>query len=396
IIVEYVRGNGVFPKWRQWKKKVQQDLPKSIQQKILSIEGMIQSPAIYRRGNDIDYIILRGQEFEKDPKTKENLIPKDFPRITEPVGLTKLPLGRWCLLGREMTYLKNLKIGDSFEIVVPRHGFRLKAGAEANITRCNVAGFFKTGHYQYDSRGIVMPLEVAQRSYGFRDNVQQLVLRLKSIADLRQVKRALYKIFPPSYYIRTVEDEQRNFFAALQLEKTVMTIIVFMLIVSSLAFIVVAMFNTIRSRQRDIGVLKSLGVSSQGILTLFTFNGFLMGAIGTILGIMLGLYLSFELENILHGLASIINTFGHFYVETLPEFVNSVFGKMVMMPDFWVDISLIPKDVYYFDTLPVAVDTPSIYLLSFLTILLTGIASLIPARFAAKLEIMDIIRGAES
>ncbi len=360
--------------WQAYKKRLQERYG----DKAISIEGNITSPAIVRRKNTIEHIFLRGLEFT--PAGKKWQIPSFFPQLVEPEGLQEIPQGNYCLIGREMAVNLGLYVGDTLEIVVPRGQFSLQLGVTPSIKAYKVAGFFKTGHYQYDSRVIVLPLQEAQNLFSVGEAVQQINIRLKSIEELREGKAIALKTWP--FSIRTIEDEQRNFFHALQLEKTIMTIIVFLFVIAAIVGIVVATYNIVNSHRKDIGILKAIGVRNQTIVAVFTLSGFGMGFLGTLSGIMTGIFLALNLENIVSFIEKVINAVGRYYTEQWRDGI-------------WFHVSLIPRDVYYFDSLPIHIDPHMLHMVGSVAIVLSGIAALLPALAASRLEPVRIIRGAE-
>ncbi|MDH5720819.1 MAG: ABC transporter permease [Spirochaetia bacterium] len=380
LIIKNETGDRKIKNWRPLVEKTKS----ALKEKASSVEGMIQSPAIVRKQSIIDYVFIRAQQF-KDLGDNRLGIPENFPEIVQPKKLESLPNEDVCVVGKEMAFLLDLKIGDTIELVVPRGQFTLKTGVPPNMRPYTIVGFFKTGYYDHDSRLVIIPLESAQRLFGISDAVQQIIVRLHDMNDLYFARSQISKIYRFLYSIRTIEDEHRNFFAALNIEKTVQVTIVFMFIIAAMVGIVVATYNVVRSKKRDIGILKSLGISRNAILMIFTLNGFLTGIFATIMGIMFGIFLSDNLEAILLFFESLINKIGLYYVTDIAT------GDA-----YWENIRLIPKNVYYFDHLPIHYDIDFLQAAGFVSILLSGIAAFIPAWSASRMRPIDIIRGSDT
>jgi lipoprotein-releasing system permease protein len=376
LTVDRVTGGEKISGWQKWKDRLAVDLADDVD----AVEGNIQSPAILRRRKFLDHVFVRGMDFHYDEKTQSYILPAYFPEIVEPVNRQVIPKGDYAIVGREMALNLGLSIGDSIELIVPRGQFNLQTGVTPSIKSFKIAAFFKTGHYNYDTKVVVMSLATAQNLYGLPDAVQQLVLRVKDTDNLSKIRRKVARAWP--FTIRTIEDEQRNFFAALRLEKTIMVIIVFLFIIAAMVGIIIATFNIVRAHRRDIGIMKSLGFTRRQILMIFAITGMTMGVLGSISGIFAGVGLANNLESILHGVEAIINPIGKFYATHVSH-------------NLWMDIRLIPRDVYYFDHLPIDIDWKLLRLLGYVSVTLSILASIIPARKAAKLEPIDIIRKAE-
>ena len=120
----------------------------------------------------------------------------------------------------------NLQVGESIELVVPRGQFSLRMGVKPNIQRFRIAGFFHTGHYEYDSKAVMIALPVAQQLFLTGDSAQQIAIKLHDINRMDEIRHKLTPHLPFNYQIRTIEDQQKSFFAALALEKIVVSIVI--------------------------------------------------------------------------------------------------------------------------------------------------------------------------
>ena len=377
VIEKNAFGREEIRDWRDWVEQIDKILGERVEES----GAMIQSAALMRINSNIDHIFIRAVEFPEEEQKNRLALPADFPRLEVEEG-EKPPenfsRGDICFIGKEMAFLYNLSEGDVIELVVPRGRFSAQTGVQPSIRKMKIAGIFITDHYQYDSEVVILPLQTAQRLFATGDAVQQLYVKLKSFDTLEESRKLLNENLPIRFFVRTIEEEQRNFFRALEMEKTIMVVIVFLFILAAMAGIVVATFNVVRSRKKDIGILKALGVPDGGVLMIFTLTGFLAGIAGTVLGITFGIFMALNLENTLNLISTAINTIGYFYAG----------GE-------WIEVVLVPRDIYYFDHLPVSIDIEFLHTLGVVSILLSGLAALIPAWYARKLSPIEIIRGAD-
>jgi len=380
ITIESTKKPGKVEDWRNWIIKINTKLGNGAE----SVSGMIQSPALIRKDEQLDHVLIRGMEFPEDAKVKDKYtFPKEFPKVVEPANLKNFPKGDYCLIGHELAGILDIHVGDLIQLIVPKGQFTARVGVEPGMKTFTVSGFFSSGNYQYDSKVILISLPAAQSLYGAGDSVQQIAIKLKDFDAVKKSLILLYEVLPYDYSIRSIEEEHRNLFAALKWEKVIMTIIVFLFIIAALVGVIVSTANVIRSKKKDIGILKSIGVSDQEILIVFTLIGFISGLIGTILGVSFGIFLSMKLELIINGFEYVINGVGQFYCDNL-------------MSCFWSRVELMPKDVYYFDHMPVSIDARFLHPLSILAIFLSGMAALVPAWSAGKLQPIDIIRASDT
>ena len=293
-----------------WKKQIHL-IKNKFGDQISSIEGMIQSPALIRIFNQVDYVFLRGQEFLKNQQGSWSL-PINFPRIVHPKEMKFLPKGKNCLIGKEMAVNSNLQVGEFIELIVPRGQFSLKMGVKPNMQRFRIAGFFHTGHYEYDSKVVIVSLPVAQKLFAMKGSAQQIAIKVEDLSYIDQLQKKITSYLPLSYQMRTIENKQRSFFAALALEKVVVSIIISLFIVAAMTGIMISTYHSIRNRRKDIGILKAIGVSDLQILIIFTLNGLIIGIVGTFLGMIFGSYCTLKLDSLLRILESTLNTMGHF------------------------------------------------------------------------------------
>lgn len=361
--------------WHEWKTQIQEKMG----DEITSVEGFIQSPAILRSRSNIDHVFVRSMEFLPGKDKSVLHTPDFFPPLEQPVDAQEFPASGSVFIGRELALNLGIFLGDRIELIVPRGQFSLKLGVTPSMKSYRVAGLFKTGNYTYDSRVVILPLSEGQKLFQIGNSVQQIVVRVKNTERLSHITSLFYQIWP--YSLRNIEDEQRNFFAALKLEKTIISTIVFLFILVGVVGIIVSTWNLVRSHRKDIGISKALGMSDGNILSIYTLSGFLLGSVGSILGILTGVFLSLHLEKILNSIELFINSIG--------EHIASAQGGV------WINIQLIPTGVYYFDHLPVFIDISFLHLLGVVSIFLSGMASMIPAWAASRYEPVKIIRGGE-
>ncbi len=364
---------------RNW-KSIRAEILTRYQKEIVSAEGAIQSPGILKNGSLIDHVFIRAVEFPPvDPQTRQRSFPASFPEIVQPTKTVKADSRPGVYIGQEMAVNLGIYLGETIELVVPRGQFSLQAGMTPSMKSFPVIGFFKTGYYEYDSKVILMELSQGQKLFSIGDAVQQIDIRIQNPDQLSIIRNRLYIQWP--WNIHSLEEQHQNLFAALKLEKTIMTIIIFLFTLAGIMGIVIATWNLVRSHKKDIGIAKALGMSDHSILMIFTFTGFLLGAVGSILGIVTGIYLSLHVEDILGLVETGINTTGNWIAQ--------------LTGGVWLNISVIPKGVYYFDHIPVHIDIPTLGILGIVAVFLSGLASMIPAWAASRYEPVSIIRGGE-
>jgi lipoprotein-releasing system permease protein len=229
-----------------------------------------------------------------------------------------------------------------------------------------VADYLKTEMSEYDQQFVYVPLEQLQSIRGMNGRCTSLQIKLKDYdRDKQLVTDELQKLYPfPNTGIRvaTWEEQQGPLLAAIDVERSILNLLLFM-IVGVAGFSILAIFTMIVSEKyRDIGILKSLGASSQGVMSIFLGYGLLLGTVGCALGTGLGLWITYN--------------------------INWIEQKLTEL----TGAEVFPRDVYYFKEIPTNVDPWSVALVNCGAIAIAAVFSLLPAYRAARLHPVRALR----
>lgn len=340
-------------------------------------QGMIQSPAILRHFEQVEHVFLRGQEFQL--KGKQYTVPqKFFPKIISPANLQTFKKGNHCFVGTELALHYGLEIGDSIELIVPKGQFFLRLGLEPSIQTFKILGIFQSNNYEYDSQMVIIPLQEAQELFSLKDVVQSIILKLKSVKEIRTIQNTLSENLPVQYSISSLLDEQQIFFSALQLEKTMVSIIMFLFIILSLLLITFTTNTTIRNKQKEIGILKAMGVSNFTIFSIFMSNVIIIVLSGILIGLIFGILLALQLDYLIKLLEQVINYIG-----------------LLLASNTWQVVQLIPTHIYYFEKIPIHISTHTIFISTVITFCLACLMTLIPLRKISRIHPIYIIKHGE-
>ena len=190
-------------------------------------------------------------------------------------------------------------------------------------------------------------------------------IKLNEGADLDEVRDRLLSRFPPDQYalnIRTWQDSQRPLLSAIQMELTILNILLFMIIAVAGFGILATFFMIVVEKTRDIGILKALGAPSRGVMSIFLSYGMSLGLVGTGVGVVLGLLFVA-------------------YINKIAAVVGYVTGQEVFDPEF-----------YYFSEIPTMVSPTMVVLVGMGAILIAVLASVLPALRAARLHPVEALR----
>jgi lipoprotein-releasing system permease protein len=224
------------------------------------------------------------------------------------------------------------------------------------VRKFEMAGAFTTGMYDYDVRNIYTPLAATQDLLGIEgaNQVGGIAVRVEDLWEANTVGREIRTAVGPGYRVDSWMMVNQAFFSALRLEEFAMGVILCLIIVVSAFNIVSTLVMVVVDRTREIGILKSMGMTDRRILRVFRLQGLWIGMIGTALGVAAGLVTVWALDRY--------------------QFIS------------------IPAELYYLDHLPVAVQLADIAIIILVSIGITFLATLYPAARAAGLRPVEAIR----
>ncbi len=243
--------------------------------------------------------------------------------------------------------------GDPVQAVSPV-GSPTAVGIIPRIRRFAVAGTFDSGMREYDSGLVFMGIADAQGFFGVADVATSIEITVADVDDARSIADDIQEAVGSGY---RVEDWSRlwpNLFAALRLEKTVYFLVLLLMVLIAAFNIVSTLIMVVMEKRKDIAVLRSLGASRGGVRWIFLLNGWIIGAVGTLFGVVLG-----------YVLARLIERY---------QFIE------------------LPDDVFLVSTVPVSISPLYFALVGLASLAICGLASIYPARQAAKLHPVDVIR----
>jgi lipoprotein-releasing system permease protein len=199
------------------------------------------------------------------------------------------------VLGADLARGLRVFPGDRVTVIAPQ-GLVTPAGVVPRLKQFRVVGLFEVGHYEYDSGLALMHLADAQRLYQLGDEVSGVRLKLADLFEARRVARELYREIGGEILISDWTRSHANFFRAVEIEKTMMFIIL-MLIVAVAAFNVVStLVMVVTDKQADIAILRTLGATPRSIMQVFMVQGVVIGVLGTVLGVAGGVALALNID----------------------------------------------------------------------------------------------------
>ena len=232
-----------------------------------------------------------------------------------------------------------------------------------------VVDVFKSGMSEYDSNLVFCNLEELQRVRGMIDpgtgtrSITSIQIKLNDYADADDVVRRLRAAFPPGVYtVRTWEQKQGPLLAAVEVESAILNVLLFLIIAVAGFGILAIFFMIVVEKTRDIGILKALGASSRGVMSIFLSYGLGLGIVGSGVGVVMGLLFVK-------------------YINQIEKGVTWLTGRKVF-----------DERIYYFPEIPTSVSGAMVFWVAAGAMTIAVLASILPARRAARLHPVEALR----
>lgn len=264
------------------------------------------------------------------------------------------------LVGSQLASRAGLTVGDAVTLISPA-GPITPLGMIPKSMPFIVKGVFSTGMYEYDNSMVYISLDAA-KSLFMKDEPSGIEIKVKDIYQASAIADRIMEGIGPGYWAKTWEDMNRSLFSALRLEKTVMFIILLFIILVASFSIISTLVMLVMEKRKDIAILKSMGATTAQVLRIFMALGMVIGLSGTLLGVALGLLLTWNLNPVIH-------------------FIELLFKIKVM-----------PIDVYYITGVPTRVDYALVSVIAFMSVILSFLAAIYPARQAARQDPVEVMR----
>ncbi len=209
------------------------------------------------------------------------------------------------LLGTELAMVLGVDLGDSVTVLVPE-ARSTPVGVVPQMKRFKVAGIFEAGMQEYDSQLAIVHMADAQRLLRMGDGVTGVRLKLTDMFQAWTVARDLADNIGEYYRVRDWARDHANFFRAIQMEKTVMFVILSLIVAVAAFNLVSSLIMLVTDKQADIAILRTLGFTPGSVMAVFVVQGTLIGVSGIALGVLGGVLLTQNLDTIMHVLESIL------------------------------------------------------------------------------------------
>ena len=249
------------------------------------------------------------------------------------------------LIGGELARELGLEIGDRVSLV---------CALSKQPIDFKVTSIFRTGLYTFDAQNIFISLKAAQGLFRINDKVGGVAVKISDERQANILKKSIISRLGYPYFVKSWMDLNANLFSALKLEKLTMFVILTLIVIVACFNIASTLIVKVVEKTKDIGILKSIGATNRDIRYIFRIEGFFIGAVGTFVGVAMGLSISWLQYNY----------------------------KLIKLP----------ADIYYIDALPIYISLSDSVVIAASALTLSLLATLYPAGKASKLQIVDALR----
>ena len=292
-----------------------------------------------------------------DPKNEKNsLFLKKILIEGEKTKLKK----REIVVGKELAIELNLAVGDKINLLSSAYISTPFGGLPKQETY-SVEGIFSSGFYEFDKNVVFLNLSETLYFFDKTNRDINLEVYLSNPLEANDIKDKL-GIMNNNFYIYSWIDLNKSFFSALKVERNVMFIILTLIIIVAAFNIISGLTILIKNKTKEIAILKTLGLSNKSIIKSFFLTGFTIGLIATIFGIIIGVLFSENIESIRIFVSYLLNT------------------------------EIFPSDVYFLNEMPSEINPLSIIIIFMSSLIITSLASLIPAIAISKMNTIKALK----
>jgi lipoprotein-releasing system permease protein len=321
---------------------------------VIGAAPFIAAQALLARGEDMRGAIVRGIDPAREPEVT------DLAAGMRTVLARLVPGEFGVVLGAELARQLGVREGDPLTLIAPS-GQVTPAGVVPRLKQMKVVGTFDSGHFEYDSGLVMLHQDDAARIFRL-EGPTGVRLKLKDLHQARDVAAELGTTLSDPVLIRDWTRQNRTWFAAVQLEKRMMFIILTLIVAVAAFNLVSTLVMTVTDKRADIAILRTLGASPGSIMGIFVVQGAAVGVIGTLAGLLLGLGIALNIDVIVPALERALNA------------------------------SFLPRDIYLISKMPSDPQSDDIMPIALISLALAFVATIYPSWRASRVNPAEALR----
>lgn len=348
--IEIVNLAGPVDHWAERTAEIEKRSPE-----VIAGAPFVSGQALLSTGSTVRGAMVRGIDPAAEPKVSDLSQAVRLGRITD------LKPGKFqIILGQDLARALGAMPGDKVTLIVPK-GNMTPAGFVPRMKQMTVAAVVQSGHYEFDSTLALMHVDDAAVLYRTGGPTG---IRLK-IADLYEAPKVASRIgsaLPAGWYASDWTMQNRTWFAAVQVEKRMMAIILFLIVLVGAFGLISTLVMTVTEKQSDIAILRTLGASARSIQLIFMIQGAVVGFVGVACGVGLGLAIAMNLDVIVPAIESALG------------------------------VQFLPKEIYFISSMPSDPRASDIVPIALLSFLMSLAATIYPSWRAARIHPAEALR----
>ena len=322
---------------------------------VVGASAFVAASAMLARQDSLKGVEVRGIL----PETEGEV--SDLPKQIVQGDLSSLQPGSFnMVLGSRAATELGVQLGDTLLVMTPQ-GSLNPSGFSPRVRQFTVTGIFSSGHAEYDSN--LAFISVKDAAVLFRDSgIAGARLKVKDMIGAPEVANQLVNTLPYGYVLRDWTYDNLTWFAAVKTEKRMMFLILALIVAVAAFNLLSSLVMSVKDKQSDIAILRTLGASPRSIAGIFLVQGALIGVLGTLIGVGLGCLIAYNIDVIVP------------FIENL------------------MDTHFIDPGVYIINQLPSQVELDEVATIGITSLVLSLLATLYPSWRASRLQPAEVLR----
>ena len=322
---------------------------------VVAVTAHLEGQALAKNKNSISGVIIRGSKWS-DLAAKK-ILWKSLNQST----ISNFKDKQNIIMGYRLGQKLNLKVGDFVSLISP-NGMETALGVLPVNQNFKIGGFFDMGMYEYDNNFIFIPWKKAELFLSTNNIAHGIEVFLKDQKLTSSVNLQLQSKLNKNLIVIDWKKRNSSFMNALAVEKNVMFVILTLIILVAAFNIISSMIMLVQTKKADIALMRTMGASQYLIIKVFMLTGSIIGFLGTFVGVLLGVFVSMNIEKI-------------------RQLITSIFGQ-----------ELFSAEIYFLSKLPSNININEVLIVICISIFLTLLASIFPAWKASKISPAEALR----
>lgn len=314
---------------------------------------LIEQPLLANYNGRVEAILLRGEAKSNLAELREKVVSGSLDPLQ--------PGASQVAIGSRLAQNLGVSVGDKITVINPQ-GRSTPFGTVPREILYDVSAIFEIGIYDYDQAYVVMPIEDAQTLLLLGDAVGMIEITTVDAEKVGDILRPLLPKIGPRGVISDWRSINASLFEALEVERVAMFVVLSIIILVAVFNILSSLIMLVRAKTRDIAIMRTMGASRKSLLKIFMTVGFVIGALGTVAGLILG-------------------TIFLFFRQSVVNFIQFITGQNLWDPS-----------IRFLTELPARTDPVEVVIITAMALVLSFLATLYPALKAASTDPVQVLR----